>query len=152
MRLSAEMFEEIVGSLRSDGRSSAEKRSEPRVGLSAEVLMISARDRVRRGGIRMRVRDISHSGVGLYHSKRLGKEQRFIVELPTIRDQPIWLVCVTAYCRRTEKDRYLIGARIKRVLNSAEVERAGRQLSGSRSDLDSNDVAEMGRISKAILS
>jgi hypothetical protein len=151
MMLSAEMFEQISEALKSDTRSEAtkDKRLEPRVGMTGEVLLLNVSERQKRGTISVRVRDISRSGVGLYHNKRFTKDQRFIIELHTVQGEPIWMICVAAYCRKLEEDRFSIGARIQKVLNAAEVERLGRQLSGA--DLSVKNVIDMDRISAAIL-
>lgn len=152
MILSAELFEQIAEALKSDGRpgTSKDKRLEPRVGMTGEVMLLSVGGRQRRGTLSVRVRDISRSGVGLYHNKRFAKDQRFIIELNTFRGEPIWMICVAAYCRKLEEDRFTIGARIQQVLSVAEVECMARQLTGE--DLNPKNVLDLNRISTAILS
>src|SRR5882672_10694307 len=102
MRLSAEMFQQISEALTSDTRSDRDKRREPRVGMAGEANIVTLLPNGRRTTVKVRIRDISHSGIGAYYSKRFAKGQRFIVQLQSMIDEPIWLVCVTAYCRRAE--------------------------------------------------
>src|ERR1700722_15687484 len=100
MILSAEMFEQIADALKSDGRPSKDKRLEPRVGMTGEVMLLNVSNRRQRGMNTVRGRDISRTGVGLYHSKRFAKGQQFIIQLDTVKNEPIWMICMTAYCRR----------------------------------------------------
>src|ERR1700722_10669894 len=151
MILSAEMFEQIADALKSDGRPGKDKRLEPRVGMTGEVMLLNVSDRRRRGVISVRVRDISRSGVGLYHSKPFTKAQRFIIQLSTIKNEPIWMICVTAYCRKLEDDRFSIGARIQQVLTAPEVEALSSKFNGSGGDLNVDNVVDINRISAAIL-
>ncbi len=152
MMLSAEMFEQISDALKSDGPPGRDKRLEPRVGMTGEVMLLNVRNRQQRGTNSVRVRDISRTGVGLYHIKPLAKGQRFIIQLETVKNESIWLICVTAYCRKLEEDRFSIGARIQQVLNAAEVEKVNRQLNGITGEFNVENVADIGRISAAILS
>jgi PilZ domain len=152
MMLSAELFEQISDALKSDGRPSKDKRLEPRVGMTGEVMLLNVSNRRQRGMNTVRVRDISRTGVGLYHSKRFAKGQQFIIQLDTVKNEPIWMICMTAYCRRLEVDRFSIGARIQQVLNSVEVEKVNRQLNGITGDLNVANIVDIGRISAAILS
>jgi hypothetical protein len=152
MMLSAEMFEQIAEALKSDGRPGRDKRLEPRVGMTGEVMLLNVSNRRRRGVMSVRVRDVSRSGVGLYHGKRFAKDQRFIIQLSTVTNEPIWMICVTAYCRKLEDDRFSIGARIQQVLSAAEVELLSRKLNGVGGDLNVENVVDINRISAAILS
>jgi len=149
--LSAEMFEQIAEALKSDGPPGRDKRLEPRVGMTGEVMLLNMSDRRRGGVISVRVRDISRSGVGLYHSARFAKGERFIIQLRTLKNEPIWMICVTAYCRKLQEDRFSIGARIQQVMNSAEVEKVNQQLNGITGELNIENVVDIGRISVAIL-
>lgn len=152
MILSAEMFEQIAEALKSDGRPGRDKRLEPRVGMTGEVMLLNVNNRRRRGVISVRVRDISRSGVGLYHTKPFVKGQRFIIQLSTANGDPIWMICITAYCRKLEEDRFSIGARIQQVMTSAEVEALTKKLNCIGGDLNVENVVDINRISAAILS
>jgi hypothetical protein len=151
MMLSAEMFEQIAEALKSDGRPGKDKRLEPRVGMTGEVMLLNVSNRRRRGVISVRVRDISRNGVGLYHDKRFAKDQRFIIQLSTATNEPIWMVCVTAYCRKLEDDRFTIGARIQQVLSPSEVESLNTKLNSIGGELNIENVVDINRISAAIL-
>src|ERR1700722_16123977 len=88
----------------------------------------------RRESQRVRIRDISHSGLGICYQKRFAKEQRFIIQLQSINGDPIWLICITAYCRKAESHRFVIGGRIKQVLKSEQVQRIQDRLGDSAVD------------------
>jgi hypothetical protein len=154
MRLSAELFQEISDALTSDRRSDRDKRREPRVGMAAEAVMVTAMSDGRRKSQRVRIRDISQSGMGICFNKRFSKDQRFIIQLQSINGDPIWLVCVAAYCRAAESDRFVIGGRIKQVLKSEQVQRIQERLGDSAVDtfLLSTQKQAMARSSRAILS
>jgi hypothetical protein len=154
MRLSAELFQQISDALISDARSDRDKRAEPRVGMSGEATLVTLMSDGTRTSVRVRVRDISHSGLGLYYNKRFDENQRFIVQLQSLTGDPIWLVCVTAYSRRAESDRYIVGGRIKQVLSAEHVRRIESRLgdSAAYSVLGAKEKQTMDRISKAILS
>ena len=154
MRLSAELFQQISDALISDGRSERDKRREPRVGMAGEALMVTLMSNGRRESRRVRIRDISRSGMGICYHQRFAKDQRFIVQLQSINGDPIWLVCIAAYCRKAETDRFVIGGRIKQVLTSEQLERIQERLGDAAIDtfLISMQKQTMARISKAILS
>ena len=154
MRLSAELFQQISEALISDARSERDKRAEPRVGMAGEATLVTLMSDGTRTIVRVRVRDISHSGLGLYYNKRFTQDQRFIIQLQSLCGDPIWLVCITAYCRRAESDRYIVGGRIKQVLSAEHVRRIESRLGDSAVDsfLGANQKLAMERIAKTILS
>jgi hypothetical protein len=153
MRLSAEMFQQIADALISDSRSDRDKRQEPRVGMAGEATLVTLMSDGTRETLRVRIRDISHSGLGICYNKKFAKDQRFIIQLQSMSGDPIWLVCVTAYCRKAESDRYVVGGRIKQVLKSEQVRRIESRLGDSAVDtfLGSMQKQTIARISKAIL-
>jgi hypothetical protein len=153
MRLSAEMFNEIVEALRSDRKGDRDKRIEPRVGMAGEANLVSIRPDGKRIVSRVRVRDISRGGIGFCANTKFGKDQRIIIQLQSSHSEPIWLICIAAHCRRLEVDRYAIGARIQQVMRSEQVHRVEQELGRTavRRLLDPVAVASAARTSKAIL-
>jgi RPA family protein len=154
MRLSAELFQQIADALTSDGRTERDKRQEPRVGMAGEATLVTLMSDGTRETLRVRIRDISHSGLGICYNKRFTKDQRFIIQLQSINGDPIWLVCVTAYCRKAESDNFVVGGRIKQVLRAEQVKNIEARLGDSAVDtfLVSMQKQTIDRISKAILS
>jgi len=154
MRLSAELFEEISQALRSDLKAGRDQRIEPRVGMSGEVTLISRGEDGLLHQARVRVRDISRSGLGLYINNRFTADQSFVIELQSTAGEPIWLICVAAYCREAESDGFIVGGRIKDVANAQQI----RDLQGKLGDaafhsfLGPQEKAAIARVSKAILS
>jgi len=102
---------------------------------------------------RVRVRDVSRSGIGFCASTKFFKDQRVIIQLQS-RRRPIWLMCVAAHCRRIETDRYSN----RRAHQAGDA--FGASFGGSRRNwagrrlqllLDPAARASAARISKAIL-
>jgi hypothetical protein len=127
MNLSAEMFDEIVRCLRSDGSTSEhEQRKSPRVGLRAQADVL-LKPGTRTPPVRMRVRDLSVGGIGLLHTRAVPPGTEFVVLLPTARrsngydcDAVVHLSCIAAHCREIAPDTYTVGGRIIRVLSDEE--------------------------------
>jgi hypothetical protein len=123
MRLSAEMYDQIVAALRSDKQRDKDKRKEPRVGLAGEANLVAVSETgVRISGV-TRVRDISPTGIGLIFNKQLAKGQRFVVQLEGFDGQPVWLVATTAYCRTIDNTKHSIGAKIQQVLRADQIQK-----------------------------
>jgi hypothetical protein len=117
MLLSAELYRQIVDALRSDQGGDKEKRSAPRVGLRAQVLvLLDGKKRVN-----LWCRNISASGIGLMHNSPLKTGAEFIVCLPASGlAEPVFISCVVVHCERLATDTFSIGARIVRMLSSEE--------------------------------
>jgi len=121
MRLSGKIFSQIVESLKSDKASGKDKRLEPRVGLGGDAPMFTINEAGQRASGIVRVRDVSRSGIGLIGEHELATKQRFVVQLEHEDDEPLWLVCTTAYCRALDGGHFTIGARISQVLHKEEI-------------------------------
>jgi len=147
------MFNDIVEALRSDRKGDRDQRIEPRVGMAGEANLVSICDDGKRRISRVRIRDISRSGIGFCTSTKFAKDQRVIIQLQSFQGEPIWLICVAAHSRRLEADRFSIGVRIKQVMRSEQVHRVEQQLGQAAVQLllDPAARASAARISKAIL-
>jgi hypothetical protein len=162
MRLSAELFEQIVVALKSDTSSDRDKRLEPRVGMAGEATLVSLGTDGKRTSVRVRVRDVSHSGIGLHHHTHFALKHKFFLQLQSDGREPMCLVCVTAYCRRLGNgDGYSVGARISRVLKGEQVHKMEVELDRLQAqaktpvtlgELSASDRARIDHISRAILS
>ena len=104
----------------------------------------------------MRVRDISPRGIGLFSSRQIGICQRLVVQLYTYhKEEPVWLVCQVAYCRKVESGSFSVGARISEILRADQIRKmeahtcSREELLASKST--SLQTADIERISKAIL-
>jgi hypothetical protein len=125
MILSAELFQQIVDGLRSDRDPvHGERRTTPRVGLRAQVdvLLNPGAPGPPAPPVRMRVRDVSASGIGLLHNRELLAGTEFVVRLPSGRAEQatVHIAYVVAHCRRAAIDTYTVGGRIVRVLGEDE--------------------------------
>ena len=156
MRLSAEMYDQIVAALKSDSHRDKDKRREPRVGMAGEAELVTVNDEGKRIAGQVRVRDISPTGIGLFFGQELAKQQRFVVQLQSAEGQPVWLICLTAYCRAVDGGRFSVGARIKQVMRSEQIHKVEAQAAAASKGVARQatpvDLADIARISKAILS
>ena len=120
MNLSAELFQQIVDALKSDSSLERDKRTAPRVGLRAQVMVMAAPGS-RATTERVRCRNLSASGIGLLHTRELRPGTEFVVCLAaTGLAAPVHISCIVVHCHKQGSDLYSIGARIIRVLTSDE--------------------------------
>jgi hypothetical protein len=154
MRLSAELYDQIVAALRSDSQRDKDKRREPRVGMAGEADLITVNAEGRRIAGLVRVRDISAAGVGLSFNQPLAQGQRFVLQLQAGKRERLWLVCHAAYSRKIGGGSYSVGARIKQVMRSEQIKNVEAQMAAASlvsKPGSSVQLADAARISKAIL-
>lgn len=147
MKLSAELFNQIVAALKSDGADPHAHRHEPRVGLAAEVTLVNTTGPGPRVS-KVKVRNISRTGLGLFHCQHMLKGQKFILLLQGSGDKTIWMVCSAAYCRKVDDCRYSIGAHVVQLLKPEQVKHI-QLTSGVTMNLD--EIVDVARASDAIL-
>jgi hypothetical protein len=120
MKLSAEMFDEIVSTLRSDGTrpKEKEKRSEGRVGLrcALDIVLYPSKAPGENKPLRVCVHDISVGGIGLVCSSRLAPGTEFIACFSRDDCSPVPVLYKVKHCRRMSSDLFTIGAMFTRVL------------------------------------
>jgi hypothetical protein len=132
MKLSAEMFNEIISSLRSDTSESHghEKRTQGRVGLrcALEIVQFGLSAKGTKPTA-VCVHDISLNGIGLVSPARLAEDTEFVARLSRDGHSPVPILYKVRYCRRLGNDLYNIGAMFQRVLPDAagEVLALGRK-------------------------
>jgi hypothetical protein len=158
MRLSAEMYEQIVAGLKSDSHRDKDKRREPRVGMAGEVDFVTVDDAGKRIAGSVKIRDVSRSGVGLLVNQRIAPQQRFVVQLASFNGEPIWLVCISAYCRPIDGGRFSVGARIMQLLRAEEIQKVeAKAMAANQAAIpiprraSEGQEADIARISRAIL-
>jgi hypothetical protein len=126
MKLSAELFSEIVTSLRSDGGSKTrghEKRTEGRVGLRC-ALEIAPCSFSAKGSksVETCVHDISQKGLGLVSSTKLVENSEFVARFTRDGDSVVPVLYRVRYCRRLSTELFAVGAIFQRVLPDASGE------------------------------
>jgi hypothetical protein len=122
MLLTAQMFEDIVRSLRADLRTASDRRRYPRVGLRAKLNIVPL-DQHRQPAPQccVGVRDLSAGGFGLIVQQPLELGQLFVARLERRGDEePLSILCEVV--QRYSNDR--IGSRIVRTLNPTEQAKA----------------------------
>jgi hypothetical protein len=149
MKLSADMFKQIIASLKSERSSSRghEKRTEGRVGLRCSVDVIPHRfgDKGARA-VTVWVRDMSVNGIGLVASTLLELNVEFVV--PFIRDghKPLSVRYKVRYVKKISRDLYSIGASFERFEDDAAARALMGHLHGKihppQADTDSDENSE----------
>jgi hypothetical protein len=121
MKLSAEMFIEIISSLRSDGTCSHghEKRKECRVGLRCQLEVVPAANR-KANAISVHVHDLSLSGIGMVTSVPFAEESEFVASFSRDGRPAVLIVYRVKYCRQLSSDLFSLGAMFVRVLPDAQ--------------------------------
>src|SRR3954463_1717290 len=115
MILTADMFKQIAGTMRTDQRAQSDRRRYPRVGVRARLTIIPLNDqRQPSAPCNVGIRDVSAGGFGLLVTTQLQQGQLFIARLDRRDQAPLSILCEVV-CRYSN-DR--IGARILRELES----------------------------------
>jgi hypothetical protein len=113
MQLSAELFEEIVRTLHSDEKHSLrhEKRKEGRVGVRCSI-EITPRifDDSGQTTLRVKVRDISPSGMGFTNHDRMAIGLELICKLPCEHGHKLEVVMIVRHCVKISQGLYNVGA------------------------------------------
>lgn len=114
MQLTADLYREILRSLRSDTRSNRnlEKRSAPRVGLRSKLTIVSGTGG---GPVVACVRDLSANGIGLIHNEALPVGSQFTAMFAGRANDTLTVVYTVANCKEISKSLYSIGASVSRI-------------------------------------
>lgn len=153
MRLSYDLFRQIITGLKADTRQLKDNRGEPRVGITCDATVVSGRSsqpgpapgQLRTS--RIQIRDLSCTGVGLLMNTKVPTGQKFIIELPS-NDGPCWLMCTAVHCQQLDEKVYRVGANHTRVLEPEEVKKLAEQMLTTPTP---SQRGEMERIRVAIL-
>ncbi|MGA2501494.1 MAG: hypothetical protein ABSH20_27450 [Tepidisphaeraceae bacterium] len=130
-KLTAELFREIVASLRSDTTATRihENRREGRVGLRVNLdLIVCACDDAGEERVTVWVRDISIRGVGFVCSTRMAEGLEFIAQFAREIQPAVSILYKVQYCRRITHDLFSVGAKFQRVV----ADEVGREQDSSR--------------------
>ena len=117
-RLTAEIFEQIVSSLRSDSTGRVhEKRHRPRVGLrnSLEIYPCPTGAKLTAPTV-VWVRDVSADGLGLVSSNALPIDLHFVAEFDRWERPRLRVQYKVAYCKLLSRGLYSVGAQLIKVL------------------------------------
>jgi hypothetical protein len=125
MKLSAELFNQIVSNLRSDPTSTRgqDKRAEGRVGLRCTIEIITripysfASPNTK--AISVSVNNISVCGIGLVTSMRMEDGSEFVARFARDGGPPVPILYKVQYSRRVADGVFSVGAVLERVLPDA---------------------------------
>jgi hypothetical protein len=109
MELSCELLLSILSGLRSGLGSSAGKRKNPRVGLTARISLLGPSGKTQI--MSKRVSDISSSGVGLLSTIRIEQGRVLPLVLATPEGEPRIMSCRVLYCREIEPGKFKLGCK-----------------------------------------
>lgn len=126
-RLTADVYEEIVASLRSDRKGRLnEKRKKPRVGLRSSLEVIPCMPVAKlKLPLIVWVRDVSADGLGLVSPQPLPLNVTFVAEFERYERENLRVEYRVAYCKSISRGLFSIGARVVSVLASQTTRQAG---------------------------
>ena len=118
MTLSADMFKQIVKSLKSDGpvEHSHEKREQGRVGLRSQLSIIPCEAGIAMKSHMVWVRDISANGMGLLSETEVKSGVLFAARFPRDGETPLTILYKVMYCRKMPGNIHSIGAKLDRIV------------------------------------
>ena len=117
--LTAEVFKDVIGALRSDESSTRllDKRSSPRVGLSTKLaIVIGPTGPFEAPPSEVWLRDLSAGGMGIVYNRELERGTPFVAHLPRRQGPALRVLYEVAHCKRLAKDLYSIGEKLCRIL------------------------------------
>lgn len=115
MQVSADLFKAMIERMSLGSEDHHERRSSPRVNISAKVAIVSDFANLEKP-VDIEVRDLSLSGVGFEHDTALRKGSTFVLLLPASDDTCLSVLCVVRHCRATGENRFAVGAEFRQVL------------------------------------
>ncbi len=122
-RLTAEQFEQITDSLRSDRSLRIhEKRQKPRVGLrcSLEVFTCDPK-RGWSAAVPVWIRDVSAEGLGLVSNVQMKKDMAFVAEFGRSGTDSLYVMYQVAYSKQLTQGLFSVGARVVRVIPAEQI-------------------------------
>ena len=127
-KLSAELFEQIVASLRSDrSLRSNEKRRRPRVGLRSTIdVRLCAPRANEAASFSVWVRDISAEGLGLVGARCLELGTEFVADFNRSENEQLRVKYRVAYCKTLSRGLYSVGAKLVLVMPSSATPKSRR--------------------------
>ena len=117
MQLSATQFREILATLRSDQPAGSEQRQTPRVGVRAQVDMVTIGARGESGELtKIRLVDLSAGGISFLYRDRLAAGQSMEVRLPS-SNGCLAIHAEVRHCRRIHDELFSVGAQYTRIVD-----------------------------------
>ena len=116
MQLTADLYRDILASLRSDTKSNRnlEKRGAPRVGLRSRLTIIPANGSAAQP-VSAWVRDLSANGIGIVHTESLPVGSQFTAMFAGRLNDTLTVVFTVVNCKELSKNLFSIGATIANV-------------------------------------
>lgn len=115
--LSAELFAQVLATLKSDDAKDRNRRRAPRVGLRARVMVLPmlTSDECSKP-LAAWLRDLSRDGIGLLIDQPLNAGIKVRIVLPRQFGEVIRVEYLIMHCREVTRGRYAIGARMCGIL------------------------------------
>ena len=119
MELSAEIFQQTLKSLRSDGPIGAkEQRVNPRVGMRSAMRIILRTATQAPTITDVWLHDVSRTGLGLLHVRPISIGSKYVVQFPRTEEPPLTLLCTVMNCRELGKGMWSIGSSFTEIVPS----------------------------------
>ncbi len=114
MKLSGELFEEIISELVSDGSGRAHnKRQEPRVGVRAQGIITPwTLDDSSAEGKAVTIRDLSPGGICILSGFPMQIGVRFILRLERVQKEPLQATYEVRYCKPLTSNLWAVGGKL----------------------------------------
>jgi hypothetical protein len=145
MNLSTERYQEITESINVVGQDEprAADRRAPRVKLSNQLSVTMWADPST--DLSVRVRDMSHGGIGLFYSQRIGLDEQIVIRFPQKNGDDILVLGTVVYWEPLAESLYGIGVQFDREVNESEIARQSDQTVRQQS----NQIGVMARMTQA---
>jgi hypothetical protein len=127
MKLTADIFEQLISSLKAQGSSDNADRKSARVGLSVTANMISIGEiGVPPERHSVNIRDLSAEGVNIIHNGPMRQGRPFVIELARTVGPALRVLCIVRHCRMVASTPllYSIGAIFQRTVASSPIAHA----------------------------
>jgi hypothetical protein len=117
---------------RSDHGGSIENRTDSRVGLLGQAIIIPCPARCGRKPVSVAIRDLSPLGIGVIYDQQLDPGEQFILRVPgQSQTSPTAILCTVVYCRSLTPAAFSLGARFVGRVESGNSAASPRLDSGS---------------------
>jgi hypothetical protein len=98
----------------------SDRRDQPRAQVTAAATIIPLEYHQSPGAVRVEIRDVSPSGIGIIHDRCFSLDEQFALLLPQAADTPAVVLCVVAFWQPVSRNAFAIGGRFVRVLRDVQ--------------------------------
>jgi hypothetical protein len=111
MNLSADVYLQLVESLKTEPRRGREQRAAGRVGIGGQLKIQLVNGTSLQPSMVVRLRDLSVDGIGITLARPIAAGARFLVALPRQSGDELVLVCEVRHCDKVAEGVYNVGGK-----------------------------------------